>query len=298
MAQATDKNETLSRDMDQDNEVLNPAVASKDRGVVSRGLKRRRVIRDDEDRDDHEIAAATSSDTDNMTLEPVHDEPPDEAEEQDQPSPKRLVILSVKVSSNTFTRFAVSENTLRQIPEYSRKLDTAIVQTPGAKRLRITDTKIRREEVVTQAIEYVSDGILEPLDVENGYSCLETLTELVYLYDFAVSLSIEDLQHAIVEHVAAGEGLAPETFVSFAVECYREGKDGHKVTPDCLLGQFIKKNLADHLPALVEGGAVNDIKEIGGTLNKQLVEVFMEDFMASKMKSKRSEGNVKIEIKD
>jgi len=59
-----------------------------------------------------------------------------------------------------------------------------------------------------------------------------------------------------------------------------------------LLGRSIKAYLAEHLSTLVDSGEVNDIKEVGGTLTKQLVEVMTEDFLASR----RPRGQVKNEI--
>ncbi|KAK4541944.1 hypothetical protein LTR36_007308 [Oleoguttula mirabilis] len=252
-------------------------------------LKRRRIVPDDEDVCNEELLASGHSTPEAVTQA--------EDEVQEAPSPTRLVLLSVKTPGSTFTRFAVAENIIRQIPDYSRKLDTAIAQDPYAKRMRITEHKMRREETIIQVIEYLSDGLLQPLDVGDAQNRHDTFVDLIYLYDMGVALSIGKLQHNIVAHIANCDDLATEAFVTFAAECYREGKDSHKITPDCVLGQFIKQYLADNLQTLVESGAVDDIKEIGGTLNKQLLEVFMADYV-SKQTAKKAEYKVKIEVED
>ncbi|KAK5127259.1 hypothetical protein LTR08_004475 [Meristemomyces frigidus] len=225
-----------------------------------------------------------------------------DAADQTSPSPDLpelpLVLLIVKTSgsNNGFTEFALPQSVVRRIPVYALKLNKAL-EKAGSSRACVTDNIIRRKEVVIQAVEYLAYGKLKTLDVGNWGQCFDTLTELIYLYDFGVTLSIDELQHAVVDHITECDGLAPDMFVHFAAECYREGK-GHKITPDCLLGQFIKKNLGLHLPGLVESGAVNDIKEVGGTLNKQLVEVFTDFYMAQ-MKSKiPKDEEVKTEVKD
>ncbi|KAK5121093.1 hypothetical protein LTR85_005577 [Meristemomyces frigidus] len=262
-------------------------------GTRRRGLKRRRVIRDDDDCDDDEpLGDAKLVDTTSEEQEAAT-----EAQQPEQLSRRRLVQLSVKISGTTFTSFYLKEDIIREIPDYSRKLDDAISKKRDGERLRIRDHKIRREEMIAQAIDFLSDGILEPLNTEKSETNFRHLVNLVSLYDIGVLLSIGKLQRAIVDHIAACDGLAPDAFVGFAAECYREGKEGHKVKPDCLLGRFIKTNLADHLPSLVESGAVDLIKEIGGTLNKQLVEVFMENYKVSQA-AQKGEYKVKVEIED
>lgn len=261
----------------------------------ARRRKRRRVVIDDEECDDDDDEGV-SVDKTAKTVD--SDEIRTRVRASKTLSPNQLVHLSVKTAGSTFLRFAVHENLIRQIPDYSRKLDTAIAQSPNARRARITDHKIRREETFVQAIEYLSDGLLEPLDAEDEQNCYQTLVDLVYLYDIGVSLSIDTLQHAIVHHITACEDLDPETFVDFATECYREGKDGHKITPDCPLGQFIKTTLADRLPFLVESDLVDRIREIGGVLNKQLVDVFKEYYQVSQSAKKSQFKVVKVELDD
>ena len=73
----------------------------------------------------------------------------------------------------------------------------------------------------------------------------DKLNGLILLYDLAITLDITKLQQAIAEHIAAAcDGVHPSVFISFAAECYKEGKDGHKVTPECLLGKLIEAFLA------------------------------------------------------
>lgn len=275
---------------------------------ASRRFKRRRVVQEsDEDCDDDEPShipqepnrEAQLQEQQSVDREQVRtpEEPKGGSSTQGQPFPKRLVLLSVRINNSTYTRFAAPENIIRQVPDYSHKLDKAIGITPDGERLRITDKKIRREEAVIQAIEYLSAGILEPLNLESCDISWEVLKELIYLYDLAILLEIDVLQHAIVNHIAKGPALSPYILVDFAAECYRKGKESHEVAPDCLLGQFLKTKLADSLPALVESGAVLEVNNIGGTLCKQLVEVYTENFQAIQdMKAKADYGKVKIEI--
>lgn len=70
-----------------------------------------------------------------------------------------------------------------------------------------------------------------------------------------------------------------EVFLSFATDCYGPG---HKIQPDSTLSQLIKAQLAEHLAELIECDAVAQINDIGGTPNKQLVEVFMESYKADR----------------
>lgn len=131
-----------------------------------------------------------------------------------------------------------------------------------------------------QAIEYLIFDALEPLDPCRPKECQRNLVGFVDLYDLSVCLEIDKLEQAIVDHINGCAALDMPSFVGFAAECY----NGHKITEDSLLGQCIKTKLAQNLPILIKSGLIDWIKNKGGILNKQLVEVFAENFIETQKK--------------
>ena len=189
------------------------------------------------------------------------------------------MLLTVKTSNSTLVRFAISDHIIRLIPEYAKKLDAISKQTAEGKRLRLVDNKVRKEEAMIQTIEYLTDGILGSIDTGKPKACLEGFYNLLDLYDLSVTLKIQQLEVAVIELISQyRDALNVPLFIRFASECYRAGR-GHKVTEGCPIGQFIKAYIAQHLQFLIETGAIDEIKNLGGTLNKQLVEVFTENFV-------------------
>lgn len=230
------------------------SILSNSRGFVKRASKRRRTIvdEDNDDWEDHKTFNDTNSTMQSDTFadeeaeagctrspdakmptemdgeEVSAAEEQEEQEETEQPA-DRLVLLSIKTSASRTVNFALKASIVRMIPEYAHMLDKVAACTAG--RLRIVDKTIRKEEVVIQMIEYLSAGTLEPLDTGNTPKrALEILFDLIGLYDASVHLCIPELESAIVEHISSNIYSSDEsTFVQFAMECYKAGKDAHKV---------------------------------------------------------------------
>ena len=186
--------------------------------------------------------------------------------------------MTVKTPGSVSLKFAVAEYIIEQIPEYLKKLETAKRQTEEGKRLRITDSKTRKEEAIVQVIEYLTSGTLEPIDMSTPKACIKRLYELIDLYDLSVALDITELEEAIVNHITVCDDLDSQTFIRFARECYNGNKD-RLIAEGSMLGQFIKHNLARRLDVLVSTGAVDSIKNAGGILCKQLLEVLAEKYL-------------------
>ena len=224
-----------------------------------------------------------------MVEQPIQPQP-DITEVMEKSS--RLALLTVKTSNSTSIKFAVSEGVLMQVPEYDKKMATAISQTPYGKRLRITDAKIRWEESFFQAFEYLTIGVLAELDLSKPQACVETLNEFIHVYELSANLGIVSLEQAIVHHISASDIDIP-TFIKFATECFK----CHNITEHCLLGQFVKANLAEHLHVLIDSGAIDDIKDAGGTLNRQLVEFFAENYVETQKRQHGKSHSDKIKFK-
>lgn len=203
----------------------------------------------------------------------------------------RFISLSVKTSKTTIVRFAITENAIRQIPEYSKKLDTAIAKNKSGRRLCISDPKFRKEECMFQAIEYLMHGTLAPLVTEDPAACLVTLHELLDLYDLSVTLNITTLKDAIVQRVNSSNTPDLSTFVAFAIECFKHGA-GHEVSAHCALGVYIKQRLRTELLELVKSGASETIKKAGGELSELLTEVLTEEFVRSQKERELSQRYV------
>lgn len=221
------------------------------------------------------------TDSTNLTIESSE---PEEDSESDIAG-SRYVVLSVKTPNNTFIKFALKETVLWQIPEYARKPESARQQNPSGKRIRITDNKIRKEETIIKLVEYLSEGMLEHLSPRDPKVCWTSLLELLSLYNLATALEVPELEQAIVEHIKDCDALDMPTFIRFAAECYDESKS-HSVEESSILGRFVKRNLAAYLPVVIESGAINSIKDVGGTLNKQLVEVLAENYVEMQKQQK------------
>jgi len=112
---------------------------------------------------------------------------------------QRFVLVSVKTNKAATVNFTVKVPIIRQIPLWSQAIDSFAIKFPDTKRLRVTEKKLHREEVFVQALEYLEWGSLEPIDTSNTKAWLHALTELIALYDFSTTMSIPELESAIVE---------------------------------------------------------------------------------------------------
>lgn len=172
------------------------------------------------------------------------------------------------------------------------------INTDG-KRLKIMDTKTRKEEAIIQAVEYLTSGLLEPLADLSPKACLKVLYDLIDLYDLSVALNLNELEQAIIDHIDKCTAIDIQTFIQFATECYKDSR-GHTIKADSLLGKFIKANLSACLHSLVETGAVDGIKNAGGTLSQQLVEVLTENYLETlkhQTSTQAGNSNIKVEKK-
>lgn len=133
---------------------------------------------------------------------------------------------------------------------------------------------------MTQAIEYLTTRSLPPLNLNpsDPYEAINFLCANILFYELSLMLQIKTLERAIAANIeaACGSGLDTQIFLRFARACY----ETVKIPMKGLLGSWIKRYLSDHLYELVEGGVHEEINEIGGSLNTQLVEVFAENFKA------------------
>lgn len=187
----------------------------------------------------------------------------------------RLVTLSIKISQTYTVRFAVTEDVLRQIPAYATQLDTAIAENEAEHRLNISDPKPRKEEPMFQVIEYLTYGILKPLYMEDPDACLDSLLELLELYDLSAALDIKTLALAVVQHLDQSGKPDLPNFVAFAIECFRYNS-GHAVTADCPMGLYIKRMLSKHLNELKRFKLTEDLRDAGGILSKLLIDALLE----------------------
>lgn len=175
--------------------------------------------------------------------------------------------------------FLVSDTVIWDIPQYSRMLNSAIIETPPGQRVRLVDNKVRDEALMIEMLEFMTDGFLSVIP-EEPKACHAALRGLIDLYDLAISLEINHLEKGVIDHISNASTIDVRTMVDFAIECYNED-GGHQVTPESLLGQHIKATLAQYLHVLVETGAVKLITDAGGIITQQLTEVFAEQFMES-----------------
>ncbi|KAK5678536.1 hypothetical protein LTS10_008980 [Elasticomyces elasticus] len=260
--------------------------------------KRQRVVYDEDD--ESESLDSTSADTSETGTPCSTGKQP----EPTAPSPtsmpitkQRGILLSVKISATIYVKFVVKEEAIREIPEYSSKLDKAKAGVVDGERIRITDSKIRKEETVLQAFDYLVDGILERLDLDDADKCLTALDGLILLYHYSITMGIVKLETAIVSHIRSFdfENFDPITLVYFATEYYLDRKDGSKASPGTSLGLLIKEYLVKYLDAIIEDGEPYQyIKTEGGNaLNMQLLEVLSENYLAQRQAP--SSERVKVE---
>ncbi|KAK3641131.1 hypothetical protein LTR56_006853 [Elasticomyces elasticus] len=256
--------------------------------------KRQRVVYDEDDESLDSTLTNTSA-----TASPcnVADHPgPNGALLSTSTTKQRGILLSVKISA-IYVKFVVKEEVIREILEYSSKLDKAKADLVGGERVRITDSKIRKEETVLQAFDYLVDGILEPLDIDDADKCLTALNGLILLYNYSIAMGIETLEAAILSHISSFDfdNFDAITLVYFATEYYHDDKDGSKAASKTSLGCLIKEYLAKYLAAIIEDGETYQyIKSHGGhTLNMQLLEVLSENYLAQRQAISSEE--VKVE---
>ncbi|KAK4895252.1 hypothetical protein LTR27_006595 [Elasticomyces elasticus] len=258
--------------------------------------KRQRVVYDeDDDCVDTQSAETSTIGTPSTTEEQAE---PTTTSPMSMPTTKqRGILLSVKITGTTYVKFVVKQHAIREIPEYSSKLDKAKADLVNGERIRITDSKIRKEETVLRAFDYLVDGILEPLDIEDANKRLTALNGLILLYNYSIAMAIETLEAAILSHISSFDfdNFDPIILVYFATEYYLEGKDGLKASPKNSLGRLIKEYLVKYLDAIIEGGETYQyIKTVGGhALNMQLMEVLSENYLAQRQAA--SSEKVKVE---
>ncbi|KAK5719306.1 hypothetical protein LTR15_007829 [Elasticomyces elasticus] len=257
--------------------------------------KRQRVVYDEDDESLDSTLTNTSATGSPCTLA---DHPgPNGALLSTSTKKQRGILLSIKISATIYVKFVVKEEVIREISEYSSKLDKAKAALVDGEGIRIIDSKIRKEETVLQAFDYLVDGILEPLDIDDADKCLTALNGLILLYNYSIAMGIETLEAAILSHISSFDfdNFDPITLVYFATEYYHDDKDGSKAASRTSLGCLIEEYLAKYLAAIIEDGETYQyIKSQGGsTLNMQLLEVLSENYLAQRQAISSEE--VKVE---
>ncbi|TKA74023.1 hypothetical protein B0A55_06176 [Friedmanniomyces simplex] len=229
--------------------------------------KRRHVVEDDEDMlekigQSKDATTETRGDTADSNV----------------PRKQRLTLLGVESACYLYHKFLLSEEVFSSVPKSPSKLDTARANTPEGKHLRITDSKIRKEETIIQAIDCPEYGILEPLHTCDLIECLAILGELTTLYNFSLSMPITTPEAAIISHISEVD-FDPVTLVA----------------PTSSLGTLIREYLGENLHAIFQDGeAYEYVKTLGGAaFNGQLVGVLAEGLLARKLGSGKT---VKVEI--
>ena len=132
MSQNGDERRKRRRVVDEDDGCDTEHMAITTGSTEEQGHKRHLFLQDNEGWDDGEIRPITGDQSS------VKDEKSIPGNLVPCPKP-RLVLLSVETSGNSCTKFALSEDLIREIPDYSRKLDAVMAQIPAGQRFRIAD---------------------------------------------------------------------------------------------------------------------------------------------------------------
>lgn len=89
-------------------------------------------------------------------------------------------------------------------------------------------------------MEYLTDGILEPLDVIDPRGCLTALISRLTLDEYKVASDIPVREAAPVQHIGSYD-YNPLIIAQFAAKCYQAGKAGTpEISPTSSLGMLIR----------------------------------------------------------
>jgi hypothetical protein len=126
-------------------------------------------------------------------------------------------------------------------------------------------------------------------------TCKDNLDDLVRLYNFSTALSIKRLETGILHHIDAFEDPPLAIFLAFARSYYKKyGADAQ----DTGLGELIKKKLAAFLQHMIDTKTKEEIKNEGGILGQQLIEVLLEERSSRTAQWKLNSSDVPIKIED
>lgn len=198
-------------------------------------------------------------------------------------------------SAISVREYYVPETVVRYIPSYKIQLVGQLASIKGDDEPVIVDQTARDPKLVGKALRFLASGYLSPLDAASSPACKHSLGELVALYKFSTGMSIKRLETAILHHIDTFEDLSLAFFLAFARSYYSAHGDEAK---DTSLGDLIKKKLGEFLPLMIELGAVDEIKNEGGILGRQLIEVLLDERAAVKARQKRSSSDSAIKIED
>ena len=211
-------------------------------------------------------------------------------------STSRLAILTIKTANKKTIKLALSEEILDQIPFYAQKLHTARSRTAKSRdrvqRLHISDDGGKRdEETLLRVFDWLATGLL-PQDnntADDDHPTAGSLLPLLSISAVATDLELPALADAAAERIVQrGDKLDIEAFLAFASVCY----DRYEVVAESILGCWIKAFMAERLHVLIDGGWVERIKNGGGELGTQLMEVLVEEFRRGWEGKSRGDGKV------
>jgi hypothetical protein len=209
---------------------------------------------------------------------------------------QRWVWLHVRVIDPTkiTQQYYVPEYVVRHIPTYKRQLDEQLASIKGDKEPVICDLVARDTELIGKTIRYLASGYLYPLNAGSS-TCKADLDDLVTLYQFSTALSIKRLETAVLHHIDTFEELPLAIFLAFARSYYKMyGADAQ----DTSLSELIKRKLAAFLQHMIDTKTKEEIKNEGGILGQQLIEVLLEERSLRATQWKLNSSDIPIKIED
>lgn len=174
------------------------------------------------------------------------------------------------------TRILVPQQILQTIPFYKSELESALSTTNPNEIPTIKNAKIPSagEKAFVKTINLLGGAPLPVIDTP-GCEEIETLTSLLAVYDTCIQLQTEELERAVLDHMANYEYLKLKTFTDFAREVY--GDTGSKKRAvDSSIGKVIKLKLTALFQRLLQEGEEKRIIALGGVLGTELLEVIVK----------------------